>query len=107
RHYAPVQKRASQPPEQQGRRPRPDNPDYREHIGAVHPNHRTAADGFGTDGGCLLTSGSTAGPPGDAWDHFGTTRYALDQTMCTSAQPTPDRHSPTVQSKRLNPCPGE
>ena len=33
-------------------------PDYREHIGAAHPNHRTASDGFDTDRGRLSIRGS-------------------------------------------------
>ena len=32
-------------------------PDCREHIGAAHPKHRTASDGFDTDRGCLSIRG--------------------------------------------------
>ena len=53
-----------------------------------------------------IVRGSAAGSQANAWDHFGTTRYASGRTTCTSAHPVPGRHSPTDQSKRLTPLPG-
>jgi hypothetical protein len=42
----------------------------------------------------------------NAWDHFGTTRYARDWTTCTSAHPVLACRSIADLHRCLNPCPG-